>query len=58
MMDSSLEDIIGGDESPRAVAGCPECQSASWGGVKTDTRHSAEDKLQGYFNTDRGVPRT
>ena len=44
---------IGGDESPRTRwRECPECQSLiRRAGLKADTRHSAEDKLQGYFNT-------
>lgn len=44
---------IGGDESPRTRwRECPECQSLiRRAGLKADARHSAEDKLQGYFNT-------
>ena len=44
---------IGGDESPRTRwRECPECQSLiRRAGLKADTHHSAEDKLQGYFNT-------
>ena len=44
---------IGGDESPRTRwRECPKCQSLiRRAGLKADTRHSAEDKLQGYFNT-------
>ena len=44
---------IGGDESPRTRwRECPKCQSLiRRAGLKADGRHSAEDKLQGYFNT-------
>ena len=44
---------IGGDESPRTRwRECPECQSLiRRAGLTADTHHSAEDKLQGYFNT-------
>ncbi|WP_295938692.1 family 20 glycosylhydrolase [uncultured Alistipes sp.] len=44
---------IGGDESPRTRwQHCPKCQALiRKAGLKSDAAHSAEDKLQGYFNT-------
>lgn len=44
---------IGGDESPRnRWRQCPKCQALiRREGLRNDMRHSAEDKLQGYFNT-------